>query len=499
MNFCGLDVGTSGVKAVVFDERGKRISEEYRAYDTHYDPDGLRGLDAREMWNKTKEVISCACAQAGGRIDALAAASFGEAFVMLDENDNVLHDIMIYTDRRGEAEFLREVKKTTEREIAKICGLPFSPTYSISKLLFLKEKESELFQKAKRILFIEDYVGYMLSGVAAVDYSVASRSMLFDARTCEWSTEMLGIFEIDGSLFSRPVAAGTMVGAVREELACELNVPADMKIVAGIHDQPASAIGTGLKKGAVACSMGTSECMTPVFNGMFPAEITAEKGMPSEPVWEKGKYCTLAYNPSSGVTIEWFFRTFAADETQRGGAPFALFEQNFPKEPTRLMVQPYITGSGTPYLDYHARFALTGAGLETTRYDIYRAVLEGLVMDQYLNLEQLNAQNVGAQELRCVGGGSKSVPWLQIKADAMQIPVSTLECSEAGALGCAALCAVAMGVYKTVEEAAQNMAHIKNTLEPNQAYREFYLEKFELYRELREHIGSESEYACKEN
>lgn len=483
MNFCGLDVGTSGVKAVVFNEKGLRAADAYRAYETEYDPDGLRGLDPREMWKKTKEVLREACVKAG-RIDALAAASFGEAFVMLDEKDEPLHDIMIFTDPRGEEEFISASRGIPHEEIARVCGLPFSPTYSISKLLYLKRRRAELYGRAKRILFIEDYVGYMLSGSAAVDYSVASRSMLFNVRSCTWSGKMMERFGIEEGLFSRPVPAGTVIGTVSPAVAAELGVPETMKIVAGIHDQPASAIGTGLGKGSVACSMGTSECLTPIFTGIFePADIV-RNGLSSEPVWEAGKYCTLAYNPSCGVLIEWFFRTFAAAETAAGGPPFALFEENFPEKPTRLTVQPYLAGSGTPYLDTHARFAVTGAGLETTRFDLYRGVLEGLVLDQYLNLELLCAQGVPAESLICVGGGSKSRPWLQVKADVMQLLVSTLLCSEAGALGCAALCAVALGVYGSVEEAAGSMSHRADTLEPNREHREFYKEKFEEYRTL---------------
>lgn len=490
MNFCGLDVGTSGVKAVVFDETGRQAAAAYRAYGTQYDPDGLRGLDPRAMWEKTKEVLAEACAKAGG-IDALAAASFGEAFVVLDDRDEPLHDIMIFTDPRGETEFLRASQGLPQEEIAAVCGLPFSPTYSISKLLYLKEKKPELYGRAKRVLFIEDYVGYMLSGNAAVDYSVAARSMLFDVKNYIWSERMTGHFGIDAGLFSAPVPAGTEIGTVRPSLARELGLPEGMKVVAGAHDQPASAIGAGLAPGSVVCSMGTSECMTPVYKGMFKPDAILQNGLPCEPIWNDGTYCTLAYNPSCGVLIEWFFRMFAAEETERSGPPFALFEENFPSRPTKLMVQPYLTGSGTPYLDAHARFAVLGAGLETTRYDLYRAVLEGLVLDQYLNKETLHAQGVEVEGLVCVGGGSKSRPWLRLKADMMQIPVSTLTCSEAGALGCAALCAASTGAYSSVAEAAGRMAQKKDTIEPDPEYRELYREKFEEYRTLHAQLAKQ--------
>jgi xylulokinase len=146
-------------------------------------------------------------------------------------------------------------------------------------------------------------------------------------------------------------------------------------------------------------------------------------------------------------------------------------------------------------MDPEARLALTGIDNGTNRNDLYRAVLEGLVLDQKLNISILDDQKIAVDHLVAVGGGSKSRPWLQIKADILQIPVSTLATKEAGALGCAVLCAAAMGEYGSVEEAAAAMSHIDATIEPDAAHREFYNEKFELYKKLHDHVREESAFA----
>jgi xylulokinase len=140
MRFCGLDVGTTGVKALVFDETGVQLSGAYRAYSIQVEPDGTRLLAGREIWDKTRDVFAEAAAGAGGGIDALCADSFGEAFVALNARGEIICDPMLFTDRWGEKEYAGAVKKISPVEIARICGLPPSPSYSLSKVLYVKEE-----------------------------------------------------------------------------------------------------------------------------------------------------------------------------------------------------------------------------------------------------------------------------------------------------------------------------------------------------------------------
>ncbi|MDR2618846.1 MAG: hypothetical protein LBC62_08255 [Treponema sp.] len=491
MLFCGLDVGTTGVKAVVFDEKGNQIAGAYRAYEINVASGGTRLLRAEELWNKTLEAFAEAAAGTGGRLEAVCADSFGEAFTALDAKGEIICDPMLFTDRWGEREYAGAEKKTSPGEIARICGLPLSPSYSLSKVLYLKEERPDIYGRIDKILLIQDFVNYMLSGNTAADYSTACRTMFFDVRNCCWSGELMAKFGLEKRHFSAPAPMGTVVGELRPELARLLGTAGKVKVVTGGHDQPVNAIGAGLRKGYAVNSMGTSECITPLIGGMLPENFTAENHIPSEPLWEKGRYCCLAYNPSSGLLIQWFLKTFTDEEE----LPYARFDQKLPG-PTRIMIQPYLMGSGTPYMDAQARFAMTGIDFGTTRYDIYRAVLEGLCLDQKLNLAVLAEQKVMADHLIAVGGGSKSRAWLEIKADILQIPVSTLTVQEAGALGCAALCAAACGAYSSIEEAAGNMSRIKDTIEPNPKHREFYGEKFELYRRLHDHVKEESAFAA---
>ena len=494
MKFCGLDVGTSGPKAVIFDENGVQCTTSFRPYDLALKSDGTRTLDASDIWEKAKIVLGEASRQAEGKIDALAVSSFGEAFVCIDEADREISEVMIYTDRRGEREYFEAMKQSSNLEIAQICGLPPSTTYSISKMLHIKYNLPDIYEKTKKMLLIEDYINYKLTGSAIGDYSVACRTMLFDVHQREWSALLLQKFGIDRAKLSDTVATGTVIGSVLRSVAQETGLPQHTKVVAGGHDQPMAALGAGIRKNSTVCSMGTSECMTPVFDGALPAEITLKSSMSSEPMWEKNKFCSLAYNATSGLAIKWFFDTYASEFEK---PPYSLFEQHMPSDPTRLFIQPYLMGTGTPYNDHRARFALIGSDAGTTKYDIYKSIMEGLELDQRLNFELLREQGVSIESIVSVGGGAGSKPWMQIKADIMQVPVSTLQCKEAGALGCVVACGYALGCYSSMEEAGQIMSHIESTVEPNRQNRALYDEKFDLYQHLHSDLQKYCEFSTK--
>ncbi len=496
MYFCGLDVGTSGVKAVVFNETGAIVATSYYEYVLTLKSDGTRELDAGDIWNKTKAVLREVGAKCG-EISALAVSSFGEAFICMDKGGREISNVMLFTDRRGEDEYFREMKKSSDEEIAAVCGLPPSTTYSISKLLHIKYNLPDIYERTEKFLLIEDYIYFKLCGQTCTDYSLACRTMLFDVHKKIWSPELMAKFGLDQDRFSTPVQSGTVIGEISAGIAGELGLPAGLKLVMGGHDQPVNAMGAGVRKNTTVCSMGTSECLTPVFSSPLPAGVTLASSLSSEPFLTDDQYCTLAYNVTSGLSVKWFFDTFAPSERMDGHPPYALFEKNAPENPTRLFVQPYLMGSGTPYMDHRARFAILGADVGTTRYDIYKAVLEGLCLDQRLNLEIIKNQGIGIDSIICVGGGSRSRLWLRAKADSMQVRVSTLKCSEAGALGCAILCAVALGVYPDAQTAGEAMSELSETIEPDTRWAAFYDEKFSLYRELHGDINKYSLFASK--
>ena len=241
MLFCGIDVGTTGVKAVVFDEKGSYVTDAYRAYSIQVEPGGKRLLKGQEIWEKTKEVFLTVVKNSGASIEAVCADSFGEAFVALDKGGNIICDPMLFTDLWGEEEYYEAVKKTSAQEIAEICGLPLSPTYSLAMVLYLREQRSELYEKIDKILLIQDYINYQLCGQTGADYSTACRTMFFDVRDCVWSSELIDKFGLEYRHYSPPVPMGTVIGTLREDLAREAGITGKINVIVGGHDQPVNA------------------------------------------------------------------------------------------------------------------------------------------------------------------------------------------------------------------------------------------------------------------
>jgi xylulokinase len=484
MLLIGLDVGTSGVKAVSFDPEGRILSKAYNAYQLALTSGGKRELSPLSIWGSTQKALTDMAANCPqDNICALSISSFGEAFLPIGEDGKELSSIMLFTDERGKCEFEQMTATLSGNKIAETCGLKPHIAYSASKLLYLKNKHPEIFKKTKHFLLIGDYIFYKLSGLAYTDYSLASRTMLFDVHKKQWDKNLLNLFGMEDDKLSHVVPSGTIIGEVSLPIARQLGLSPKTLLVAGGHDQPCCALGAGGMPEMPVCSMGTSECVTPILKYPLPSKEIINHGFCVEPFLSSDDYCTLAYNATSGLLVDWFFNTFAKDCFSDTSPQYKILEGRAPAHPTNLFVLPYLMGSGTPYLDSGARLAFVGMDQGTSREDIFKACLEGLCFDQRLNLELLK-EVCSPKALVAVGGGSKSKLWVQIKADILQMPIMTMECNEAGALGCAVLCAVALGAHTNTEMATKAMCRIKDRCLPNPENKTCYDEMFEIYKGL---------------
>lgn len=480
----GIDLGTTGVKAVVFDHGGNIRSLQYESYNVEA-VHGRRELQPVYLWDSCERVIRAAAAEcAGEERAAICVSSFGEGFTCLNESGQEISPVMLLTDDRGSREFDEIVEQAGSERIAEICGLKPHVSYSLSKILYLKKYCPEIYSQTKHILLMGDYIYYKLGGIYYTDYSLASRTMLFDVHSKQWSQELMDIAGVDKALFSQPVQGGSIVGKINQTVAKSLGLPADTTLIMGGHDQPVAAVVSRGRRKYSLCSMGTSECITPILQTTLDRDYILKHSHPNEPFMQEGVYNTLAYNVTSGLLTEWSTKVFTRAERLAGENVYAILESEMPQEPTRLMVLPYLHGSGTPYLDANARLSILGMDEVTRRGDIYRGILEGLCMDQRLNVDMLGWEQIGEEGILITGGGSRSQQWVQIKADILEQPIHRLECHQAGALGCAVLCAIAMGIYNSMEEAVEAMVRVKEEILPQKETAGFYREKYEIYKEL---------------
>lgn len=473
MVYLGLDLGTSGVKAVVVNEAGAVISTAYREYSISLQSDA-RELSPEDIWQSTRHVIRAAAASAGCRPSALAVASFGEAVVAVDDRGEPLFPIMVSSDPRSDGIYARFSDRIDESYVARVCGLPLSSTYSFTKILFIQNHYPEIYHKTKYFLLVSDFICYKLSGVAASEYSVASRTMLFDVYNKKWDSNLLSLFGLEREKFAPPVRAGTCLGRIDARLAEELGVPADMKIVVGGHDQPCCAVGTGGLGTSAACSMGTSEAITPVLPAPLDYLTTLQYRFVTEPFLEEGRFCTMLFNPAAGLLVKWFFDTFCKDRFVNGVPPYQIFEAAAGASRTRLLALPFLCGRGTPEMNNFRRLSLHNIDPGNTLFDVYSALINGMCLEQRFNLELVERAGVAIDSLIVTGGASASEYWLRQKATILKRPIRVAGTREAVSVGCAALCAVALGEYSDLSEAAQNMCGIDRIIDPNTEDIAFY-------------------------
>lgn len=487
----GLDIGTTGCKLTVFDEAGNCLGHAYRDYPVTRGQDEST-VDAGALWHSVSEVIS----EIAGRYPDLAGigiTSFGESFVMIDENDRPLAPVMLYTDPRGKEEREALEERLGSRHIMEISGLRPHEMYSLPKLMWVKNHEPDVLAKAKHVFLMGDYVAYMLTHETKIDYSLATRTMAFDIRNCRWSEEIFEAAGIDPSLFSEPVPDGTAVGRICPEIVAKTGLSPETRIIIGCHDQVAAAVGAGVFSDELAVDgAGTVECLTPVFHGIPPMDAMYDGNYAVVPYVIPGTYVCYAFSYTGGALIQWCTETLAKKERElaenEGVSVNEWLEQAWIRkngnEPSSMLVLPHFAGAATPYMDTGSKGAILGLTMATHVEDIYRACMEGVVYEMHLNEEHLSPAGPKYKKLIATGGGAHSEVWMQMKADVLNCPITALETVNAGTVGCAMLTGVALGIWDSLEDAAKTMVHEVRTYEPDAAMHEKYMKIYARYRQL---------------
>ena len=481
MNYLSIDVGTTGCKCQLFSENGEILKYLFREYDLK-ELDGLHYVDVHAIEAHLKHMISEIGTEFS--VDSVAVSSLGEAFVLLDEADNILFYPMLYTDPRGEEE-AQAVKDTLGEEKAfRITGVVPHSMYSLSKLLWIRNHAPDLYRKADKALLIGDYIGYLLTGERVIDYALASRTGAFDVESMQFSSEILNTFDIKADLFSSPRPAGSIVGKIKPEWGI------DATLVLGSHDQVCTALGSGvLQAGDAVDGMGTVECITTLFQEKPDSVEMGKQGYPCVPYAVEGLYCTYILNYSCGSTVNWLRKKIMHGYCGEQTDFFAYMEQQMSDEPTGILTLPYFGGSATPYQDLGAKGAILNLTTDTRDCDLYRSIMEGTAFEMRLNAEAVAKYGITVQNTVATGGGANSDKWLQAKADIQNIPIKTLRSSEGGLCGCAMIQAVAMGGLSW-EEARSIFVRYARQFTPDKhrhaAYEPYYQKYKKLYKTLKE-------------
>lgn len=486
MNYLCIDVGTTCCKCQLFSQNGdilEYISEEYGFLHL----DGRNYIDTEKIWFCLKKMIAEIATR--NEINSVCVSSLGEAFVLLDKDDNLLFPPMLYTDSRGADEAAEISRIIGDEKAFFISGVVPHSMYSVSKLLWIRNHHKEIYKEADKLLLVGEYIGYLLTGERVIDYSLASRSGVFDIEKLEFSREMLDALDIPTSFFSKPMRAGSVVGEVDKRLTKELGINGSPVLVLGSHDQICTSLGAGLlNAGDAVDGMGTVECITALFENKTDNVKMGKQGYPCVPYAVEGLYCTYILNFSCGSTINWYRKEIMHGYSGEESDFFAYMDKRLPSQPTDLLVLPYFGSAATPYQDSSARGAIIGLTTETKDAELYKAVLEGTAMEMRFNAEIANEYGINVKELVATGGGSNSKKWIQIKSDIQNLPIKILRSSEGGACGCAMLSAVAMGSAANLSEAKDIFVKYTESFCPNQESHESYEPSYQKYKKIYKNI-----------
>jgi xylulokinase len=489
MNLLGIDVGTTGFKVALFSAQGALLASTYQEHDSRSPQPGQAELDARAIWEKIKEGIRSVTAVSTGKgIKAIAISSMGEAVVPVSADRRILGPSILNFDVRGE-EFLPQLaQQLPDSHLYAINGNTLGNHYTLTKLLWIQKHQPDLYAGTYKFLHWAPFVSYMLGAEAAVDYSLANRTLLFDLQKGDWSDDLLRVSGLDRDKLPRTVPSGTIIGRVPEPLAAELGLPAGVLIAAGAHDQNANAVGCGvIDSGSAVYGMGTFQCITPVFAAPPAAELMIKRGLNTEHHAVQDRYVSFIYN-QGGSLVKWFRDTFAALEHQiaqkEGRSIYPDLFAELPPNPSSVLVLPHFSTSGPPDFIADAAGLIAGLRLETTRGDILKGIIEGAAYDLKEVVDAMPGTGIEIGDFRAAGGGSQSDAWVQTCADIFGRPVTRPAITEAGALGAAIIAGVGAGFFDSYEQAVQAMVQFDRVLEPGPAMHRRYQARYDLYRQI---------------
>jgi len=279
------------------------------------------------------------------------------------------------------------------------------------------------------------------------------------------------------------------VASITKRAAEMIGFPEGTILVLGGQDQIGAAVGAGiLKNGQAVNGMGSVDCITPVFDRPVINSDMGNAGFACVPYVKDDHYVTYAFNFSGGSLLRWYRDKFCQIENDHaksvGTSVFGLLESSMPKDPTGLLVLPHWQGAATPYMDIHSVGAIVGLKMNTDRYTLYRALLEGIAYEMKMNILSLSEAGVAIDKLTACGGGSKSPGWLQMRADIFNLPIDVLEVEEAGTLGAAGMAGNACGLFDSLEQGVARLVKIKKTYFPNPQRNQAYMDYFEKYKRM---------------
>ena len=479
MLYLGVDLGTSSVKVLLVDETGAVRKTASRTYPLEFPQPGWSQQNPADWWNA---VVQCIPELLEGedksQVAGLSVGGQMHGLVVLDENDQVIRPAILWNDGRTGRETEELNADFGKEKLLSLVGNIAFAGFTAPKLLWMRRNEPELFQKIKKIMLPKDYLVYRLTGVHSCDYSDASGMLLLDVANRRWSPELLSYCSVTEEQMPKLFESYESVGTVLPEIAAQLGLPEGVVVAAGAGDNAAAAVGTGtVGNGCCNVSLGTSGT---VFISSDDFRLPPEGNLHAF-AHADGAYHLMGCILSAASAYGWWTKEILK-ATSDNDEQSPITDEDLGRNPVFFL--PYLMGERSPHNDPAARGAFLGMSMDTTRYQMTQAILEGVAFAIRDSVEIARSLGIEITESGLCGGGAKSPLWRKIMANVlnmeMQVPVQ----EEGAGYGGAILAMVAAGAYGSVREACEKLRTERRIYKPDPAIAARYEKRYQVFKSL---------------
>ncbi|MCU9594281.1 xylulokinase [Caldibacillus thermolactis] len=478
----GIDLGTSAVKILLVNQNGDVVQEVSKDYPLIQEKSGYSEQNPQDWVDQTIAGLSDLLHNFNYEPNDIEGISFSgqmHGLVLLDENNDVLRNAILWNDTRTTAE-CEEIDNRVGRErlLSITKNIPLEG-FTLPKILWVKKHEPDIFKKAKSFVLPKDYVRYKLTGQIHMDYSDAAGTLLLDIVKKEWSKEICDLLDLDIHLCPPLVDSHAEVGTIKPEIARLTGLPEQTRVFAGGADNACGAIGAGiLSEGKTLASIGTSGVV-------LSYEDSGEKDFQGKVHYfnhgAPQAYYTMGVTLAAGQSLTWFKNTFAKNKSFDD----LLKEvESVPVGSNGLLFTPYIDGERTPHVDAQIRGSFIGLDRSHEEKHFVRAVLEGITFSLHESVEIFRENGREINEIISIGGGAKNEAWLQMQADIFNARVVKLQSEQGPGMGAAMLAAYGCGWFPTLQDCAEKFLKVDKVYEPIEDRVEKYKKLFTLYKQV---------------
>ena len=457
--FIGIDVGTSGTKAVLIDSDGVSIATSSGSYPMHHPRPMWVDQDPHDWWDAASTAVKDLLEKTGtdnADVGAVGLTGQMHGMVLLDGDGEVIRPAILWNDQRTEKQCRDITEKIGAKEVLRRLGNPVLTGFTAPKVLWVCENEPEAFSRVASLLLPKAYVRYRLTGTRAEDVSDASGTSLFNVGHRAWDDDMLRDLDIPSSWLPEVFESAEVCATVSREGAAATGLLEGTPVVAGAGDNAAQAVGSGVvDEGTVSATLGTSGV---VFATSDTYRLEPEGRLHAFCHAVPGKWHLMGVVLSAAGSFEWYSQQFGDPSNPDNYSDLIDAAAGVPAGSDGLVFLPYLSGERTPHQDANARGVWFGATLAHTKAHFTRSLLEGVSFAMTDSVELMRGLGVPTTDLRVAGGGAKSGLWLQMLADCFNAPLRSIKPGEGAAYGAALLGAVGGGAFSSVEEAGRRVS-----------------------------------------